>query len=357
MAFAARHLHALGVLPARNNAEEAIAALEDCSMSSLRQQLTEPSYDQHAVALATTRTLCQAQIFAASHSWRTHLEGARAILQAASCPHARVTDTTVANGRSASIHDFLASWYNNVEALVALTPLGLHRGQLEMASSGLRNGKVYFDVFGGVASDLPDLFREVGALVIERRRRFKCQERNENNVDSILTDDDIAIEAEALVHEIHVRLKRDAVGRLCLDGEQALSLSHDIMHDYALSNAGFLHTALLYIHGAVQCLPMWAPEVRHSVQQIIHCSESMKSASALSPRVLMATPLFTAGLWALPDARVAIKKAFEIMSTWMRMPHITRSSALLEYVWSKTSVSQQHDVLTYLEESPEFLPY
>ncbi|KAL1860742.1 hypothetical protein VTK73DRAFT_7187 [Phialemonium thermophilum] len=83
----------------------------------------------------------------------------------------------------------------------------------------------------------------------------------------------------------------------------------------------------------------------------------MKSSSGLSPRVLMATPLFTAGLWAMPDARPAVRRSLQAMATWMRTPHIQRSTAVLEHIWSKTTTSGYHDVLTYLEETPEFLPY
>ena len=397
MAFAARHLYALGALPVGdsdlpgNDAEEVIAELEDRSMSSLRQHLTEPNFNQHAVALATTRTLCQSQILAAGDSWRTHLEGARAILQAASS-QAQFKSKFTTGGESGlqksrerdgldagepSIHDFLASWYNNVEALAALTPLGLRRGQLEMANvPGRRN--VYFDVFGGLVSDVPDLFREVGALVIERRRRMKRAQKdcssNSNNEDddnnddnddnydnddndaedidrgdSILSDDDIALEAESLVENIHARLEQDTVGNLRMDNNLLVSLSPDNMHDYAMSNASFLHTALLYLHCAVQGLPLSAPAVRHSVEQIVWCYGNMKSASALSPRVLMGTPLFTAGLWAMPDVQGAIRGYFATMGTWMRTPHNVRSSAVLEFVWSKTSSPHHHhDVLTYL---------
>ncbi|CAK7230857.1 hypothetical protein SEUCBS140593_007728 [Sporothrix eucalyptigena] len=381
LAFAARHVHSLGGFPMADGGNRLIMELEDESMRHLRYQLAEESHLQQnaAVALATTRTLCQSQIFATGHSWRTHLEGAKAILQS-------ISASDNAASSSSNLHLFLASWYDNVEAQAALTPLGLRRGQLEMGSGKSRKSTVstttafvhnensqdvYFDVFGGVASDVPDLFREVGALVMERRRSLKrsqegYREENGDNGASILSDDDIAREADALVKAIHARLERDAVGntlrRLLEDDRVSGSLPADAMHDYALSNAGFLHTALLYIHGAVQGLPPTAAPVRHSVEQILWASDNMQSASApLSPRVLMATPLFAAGLWALPDAQVAVRQSFAAMGTWMRTPHNRRSAALLAHVWSKTSPQpdKYHDVLTYLEEkeNSEFLPY
>ncbi|KAL1890439.1 hypothetical protein Sste5346_008267 [Sporothrix stenoceras] len=396
LAFGARHIHSLGGFPVGVSGDGLIMELEDESMRHLRQQLSDgQSLTQHAsVALATTRTLCQSQIFATDHSWRTHLEGARAILQAVGEAQ-RESPPTTSSSPASELDLFLASWYDNVEAQAALTPLGLRRGQLEMASTRRnsvlpqtnKNGEdVYFDVFGGVASDVPDLFREVGALVMEKRRSMKREQRRiqivdddddedddeeeeeeeEEESDSILSADDIAREADALVQAIHARLQRDAVGntlrRLQGDDRVARSLPRDTMHDYALSNAGFLHTALLYIHGAVQDLPPTAPCIQHSVQQILWASDNMQSTSApLSPRVLMATPLFSAGLWALPDAQVAVQQSFAAMGTWMRTPHNRRSAALLAHVWSKTAASPEvyHDVLTYLEEmeNSEFLPY
>ncbi|ERS98589.1 hypothetical protein HMPREF1624_05375 [Sporothrix schenckii ATCC 58251] len=404
LAFGARHVHALGGFPVGVPGDRLIMELEDESMRHLRQQLSDgPHLHQHAsVALATTRTLCQSQIFATGHAWRTHLEGARAILQAVgdaqkTARHTKLSSLSPSSSSSSEseLEVFLASWYDNVEAQAALTPLGLRRGQLEMAHTRRNSVRprttnsedVYFDVFGGVASDVPDLIREVGALVMEKRRSMRGgSERrvvddeqqqdddqndcilsaDDNQNDCILSADDIAREADALVRAIHARLQRDAVGntlrRLQSDDRVARSLPRDAMHDYALSNAGFLHTALLYIHGAVQGLPPTAPCIQHSVQQILWASDNMRSPSApLSPRVLMATPLFSAGLWALPDAQIAIQRSFAAMGMWMRTPHNRRSAALLAYVWSKTAASPEayHDVLTYLEEmeNSEFLPY
>ncbi|CAK7567881.1 MAG: hypothetical protein SEPTF4163_005857 [Sporothrix epigloea] len=390
LAFAARHVHSLGgfAMP-ESIGQRLILELEDQSIQHLRRELAEESHLQQnaAVALATTRTLCQSQIFATESAWRTHLEGARAILQIMEKSHSRRSSASNSTSPSSSsnLYVFLASWYDNVEAQAALTPLGLRRGQLEPASSKGRaspshwfhhekSQDVYFDVFGGVASDVPDLFREVGALVTERRRALKRRVREEVGGDDsgdeegafILSDDDIAREAEAHVRAIHARLERDAVDktlrRLRDDKCVAGSLPADVMHDYALSNTGFLHTALLYIHGAVQGLPPSAPPVRHSVEQILWASDNMRSASApLSPRVLMATPLFVAGLWALPDAQVAVQRSFAAMGTWMRTPHNRRSAAVLAHVWSKTAArpNEDHDVLAYLEEKEycEFLPY
>ncbi|RSM06231.1 hypothetical protein CEP52_005878 [Fusarium oligoseptatum] len=157
MAFAAVHLQAAGTLP--KSPRRLIDTLQSTSIRHLRQLLTDEDPIAQAAALATARTLCQAQIYGGTASWRVHLNGARAILESSHF-RTRLLDSCSCSSINA---DFLSSWFNNAEALAALSPSGLLNGQLQVgchSSQGLR-----FDMFGGVMSDLPDLFREVGALV------------------------------------------------------------------------------------------------------------------------------------------------------------------------------------------------
>ncbi|KAH8897598.1 c6 zinc finger domain-containing protein [Thozetella sp. PMI_491] len=346
MASAARHLKFTGGLPGQ--ADTLVASLEHRSIQLLRHQLHEVDFTEHAAALATTRTLCQADIMSGGTAWRAHLAGARAILHAAGPIY-----PSSGGGSRDPVALFLSSWYHNADALTALTPLGMTRGQLEADSR--ESEPVYFDVFGGVASDLPDLFREVGALVMERRRK---DAPGESEHCSLLSEDDILQEADELVQEIHSRLSRDAVGNLRLSESLRFSLSRDNIHDYALSNIGFLHTALLHVHCRIRMLSSTAPEVQRSVQQIIWCAENMKSSSALSPTVLLITPLFNAGLWAVSSARPAIQEAFRRIMTWMRTVHVQKAVTLLEDISSTILDDPEQDVWSYLEHnSPEFLPY
>ncbi|OAA63391.1 c6 zinc finger domain containing protein [Niveomyces insectorum RCEF 264] len=360
-------------------ADTLVASLQDHSIRALRAQLplvlSDLSGSAYECCLATTRTLCQASILfggSSSSSWRAHLDGARAIIETAQ-PKTVALPDTASNGSSSllssfssssasSLASFLFSWYNNSEALVALSPIGLLKGQLEVQA--LRSRDVYFDVFGGVASDLPDLFREVGALLAECQRR-KMRMAKANRVETsdtpdtkqppLLSEDDILSEAEVLTNIVHERLRRDSLENLSLDEGLRARLSPDDIHDYALSNAGYLHAALLYIHGGIVRRPRSTPEIRHSVEQIIWCAQNMRSPSDLSPRVLMVTPLFTAGIWGPRSTHAPIRAAFEDMGRWMSTQHVRQATSVLEKVWAALPLedNSEHDVLLCLK----YLPY
>ncbi|KAH8658946.1 fungal-specific transcription factor domain-containing protein [Ilyonectria robusta] len=343
MAFASIHLKAMGKLP--GNAEKVYDTMQRNSIRHLHHQLEKRDPISRAVSLATARTLCQAQIYGGKPSWRAHLNDARSILQSA---HFR--NEPIGSCSCGSIKEFLSSWYNNAEALAALTPVGLLSGQLEV--NCLTNAPLYFDVFGGVMSDLPDLFREVGALVKERRRRAGPRTQH-----AILSEGDIAAESDALIREIHFRLERDAVENLSLS-PQILALSTNEIQDYALSNAGFLYTALLHLYCGVQGLASSAPEAQFCVEQIIRCAESMNLSSGLSPRVLLVSPLFTAGLCAIGPARESIKFALTDIGQWMKTPHLIKTLALLEQIWLQFAGDSEEDVWSWFERvNFDFLPY
>lgn len=239
MTFAAVHLHSNGMLS--GEPERLIDKLHQSSIQSLQPTLHDRDSAAQALSLATTRTLCQAMIYRGTSSWRVHLDNARSILQ-----HAHFRNGATQNCSCSAIHGFLSSWYDNTEALAALTPLGLRHGQLEVKC--LRSVDVQFDVFGGTASDLPGLLREVGAMVKEKRSRRRSQSISTGSGSSILSDSDIDLEAEALVREVRRRLERDTVSNLICDRHLPAALSGDDVQDYVLSNAGYLYTALLYIY-------------------------------------------------------------------------------------------------------------
>ncbi|CAH0016694.1 unnamed protein product [Clonostachys rhizophaga] len=231
---------------------------------------------------------------------------------------------------------------------VALTPLGLRHGQLEVRC--LRSVDVQFDVFGGTASDLPSLLREVGAMVKEKRSRRKSQSIPTGSGDSILSDSDIDLEAEALVREVRRRLERDTVSNFICDRHLPAALSGDDVQDYVLSNAGYLYTALLYIYCGIQALPISSPEVQDVVNGLVWCSQNMKRSVGFSPRVLLVTPLFTAGLCAVGTARADVKAALEDIGNLVGMPHIPTTLSILEGVWATfDGNAENEDVWSYFD--------
>ncbi|KAF4973190.1 hypothetical protein FSARC_442 [Fusarium sarcochroum] len=320
MAFAAGHLEAIGRLP--GNSQHLIDRLHWNSIRHLRQLLGDSDSLSQAVALATTRTLCQAQIYGGTSLWRIHLDGARAILESSHVSN----QLNLGGSRDHVNSEFLSSWFNNAEALAALSPTGLFNDQLQV-NCHLDSG-VFFDVFGGVMSDLPALFKAVGALVKENRKRTSRASQS-----TTLSDINIAREADTLIQEIHSRLDRDTAENLFFQSNMFLSLSVNEIQDYALSNAGFLYTALLHIYCGVRALSPLSSEVQSCVDQIIRCAQEMSCGSGLSPRVLLVAPLFTAGLCAVGNARESIRSALADIGKWMRTPHLSKTLALLENVW------------------------
>ncbi|KAK7429789.1 hypothetical protein QQZ08_003634 [Neonectria magnoliae] len=346
MAFAAIHLDAIGGLD--DNAEKLIDTLQGNSITHLRHQLARRDPTARVVSLATTRTLCQAQIYGGKPLWRLHLNGARAILQSSHTRH----DTQGSCSCASTEEGFLLSWYNNAEGLAALTPAGLPSGQLGISCPSSR--EVFFDIFGGVMSDLPDLFKEVGALVKERRRRV-----GPSSSHSILAESDIAVEADTLIREIHYRLQRDTAENLSLHPQILLTLSANDIEDYALGNAAFLYTALLHIHCGVQRKPSSGPEAQFCVQNIIYCAQNMNFSSGLSPRVLLVAPLFAAGLCAVGSGRESARSALVDIGSWMKTPHLSKTLTFLEQSWSQFNGGLEGDgVWAWFERiSFDFLPY
>lgn len=330
MTFAAIHLEATGRL--LDNSERMISSFQSISTRHLRLLLANESHGSRAIALATARTLCQAQIYGGTSSWRIHLNGAKAILESSHFKDRR-GDSCACSSSSAG---FLSSWFNNAEALAALSPTGLLQGQFEALCYS--NTRLFFDVFGGVMSDLPDLFREVGALVQEARRQY---DKSASDV-PILSETDIAQEAEGLVREIHYRVERDSLKNLAFNQEMLAALSMTDIQDYALSNAGFLYTALLYVHCGVQQLSPMTEEVQICVEHIISCSRCMTRSLGLSPRVLLIAPLFTAGVCAVGSAQDAIRSALIGIGEWMRTPNLEKTLALLEHIWQQPQGNTQN---------------
>lgn len=161
MAFAAIHLDAISMLP--GNSQRLIDSLHWASINHLRRLLEHADTTSQTVALATTRTLCQAQIYGGTSLWRIHLDGARAIIQSSQTGQVMTRPNIAVNT------GFLDSWFHNAEALASLSPAGLLGGQLLF--HGQSDSGAFLDIYGGVMSDLPALFKEVGALLEKKHTR------------------------------------------------------------------------------------------------------------------------------------------------------------------------------------------
>lgn len=77
----------------------------------------------------------------------------------------------------------------------------------------------------------------------------------------------------------------------------------------------------------------------------------MKRSAGFSPRVLLVTPLFTAGLCAVGTARADVKAALEDIGKLVGMPHIPTTLSILEGVWATfDGNAENEDVWSYFGE-------
>nr|RBR00058.1 hypothetical protein FVER53263_20755 [Fusarium verticillioides] len=331
MAFAAIHLDAISMLP--GNSQRLIDSLHWASINHLRRLLEHADTTSQTVALATTRTLCQAQIYGGTSLWRIHLDGARAIIQSSQTGQVMTRPNIAVNT------GFLDSWFHNAEALASLSPAGLLGGQLLF--HGQSDSGAFLDIYGGVMSDLPALFKEVGALLEKKHTRTP----------------ELELETDNLVQQILDRLSRDKAENMIIASDMLSSLSAKDIQNYAFSNAGFLCMALLHLYCSMRSLPPFAAEVRFCVAQIINCAHKMSRESGLSPRVLLVSPLFTAGLYAIGSARDEIRHELTDIGRWMKTPHLFKTLELLERVWLQHPDDSTRTWETIEDISVDFLPY
>ncbi|KAF5624408.1 cytochrome P450 monooxygenase 4ac1 [Fusarium sp. NRRL 52700] len=332
MAFAAVHLDAIGMLP--GNSQRLIDSLHWASINHLRRLLQHADSTSQTVALATTRTLCQAQIYGGTSLWRIHLDGARAILQMS-----QTSNQVMSRPRIPVNTGFLDSWFHNAEALASLSPAGLLGGQLLIHNQ--TDSAAFLDIYGGVMSDLPALFKEVGALLEKKHIRSP----------------ELELETETLLQQILARLSRDTAENMTISSDMLSSLSANDIQNYALSNAGFLYMALLHLYCSMRSLPPFSVEVRFCVAQIIQCAHRMSRESGLSPRVLLVSPLFTAGLYAIGTARDEIRLELADIGRWMKTPHLFKTLELLKSVWLQHPDDSTRTWETIQDVSVDFLPY
>ncbi|PNP81140.1 hypothetical protein FNYG_05607 [Fusarium nygamai] len=331
MAFAAVHLDAIGMLP--GNSQRLIDSLHWASINHLRRLLEDADTTSQTVALATTRTLCQAQIYGGTSLWRIHLDGARAILQSSQTGQVMSRPNIPVNT------GFLDSWFHNAEALASLSPAGLLGGQLLF--HGQTDSGAFLDIYGGVMSDLPALFKEVGALLEKKYTRTP----------------ELELETDNLVQQILDRLSRDKAENMIIASDMLSCLSANDIQNYALSNAGFLYMALLHLYCSMRSLPPFTIDVRFCVAQIIQCAHRMTRESGLSPRVLLVSPLFTAGLYAIGSARDEVRHELADIGRWMKTPHLFKTLELLERVWLQYPDDSTRTWETIEDISVDFLPY
>ncbi|KAF2019829.1 hypothetical protein BU24DRAFT_459458 [Aaosphaeria arxii CBS 175.79] len=397
MAWSAVHLRAVGGLMDKPN--DLVLDLQLRSIRHLQSELEGLTPSSHSVTLATTRTLCQTQIFAGEHKWRTHLTGAKAVMEAVIGRVQRASSSSITSNSMpritskdkeavADAGDFLNSWYDNIEALSSLMPTGSSRHQLEYTDqtptitsfTAFANAdSIFFDHFGGLASDIPALLRHVAIMVRERRQLASSQSGYiepsrlevldhfpyEATNTSFASEIDLFTAVDQLEMAIIHRLASPMPSRLSNGTVLSDVFSESEMRDYENSNRAFLHTALLHLRCSVRQFPICSYEVQSCVDAIVECADGMTPTTwkggdgGLSPRVLFLTPLFTAGCRAVgQEMRDRVRAALSDIQKWMRTPHTDQAVGLLEAVWANGDDISEEMILETLEQyGPDFMPY
>lgn len=283
LALSALHrLTLLNGLPDEFIPEAMVSNLMSRSLKHLRNELQANDPRSRHLALHTIRTICVAEIYSgkADSSWRVHVDGAKAILDA--------MKSTVDRSDSEQTSWLTSRWYSSIEALTALTNRGITSAD-ENQGETLGDDSVFvlpeddiLDIYTGYSSDLNAVFREIGSL---------ARKRSQSGDDS--TAEELQIQTLRLEQVVQEMIRRDHEEGLKMPAD--IRLSRDEVRQFNACNAAYQHSALLHIYRRLQRKRTDSAAVQASVKSILRVLCGILPMVALSPWALLTTPLFTAG--------------------------------------------------------------
>ncbi|KAJ6086386.1 hypothetical protein N7486_010667 [Penicillium sp. IBT 16267x] len=139
-------------------------------------------------------------------------------------------------------------------------------------------------------------------------------------------------------------MARDELAKTPFHPRMENHLSPEEKQEYLLCNEAYQHTALINIHRRIRGLP--GPRgIQASVQRILEIASQMKPTSGLSPWLLMATPLFTAGSEATLLDRARTGNLLGKLHDTIRITNYQSLLALLEIYWQKSDEGTTWGVL------------
>ncbi|KAJ5279790.1 hypothetical protein N7478_005162 [Penicillium angulare] len=329
-----------------------IARYMALSLEHFRKELQDPSVKGSEALVATARTLCLAEIHSGAinpHSWRAHIEGARALM--------KTTDRE--ENSPASGHGFrryLDRWYWSIVSLTALTGNGPPIGDnIDFVSSGLasqRESPDYLDDYWGFTVDLAAVFRQIGAAAWRNHEAEAAQGFVEGEIGNNAEDD-----AALLEMSIRQLMDRGANSKPSLYPDVAAGLTEESVNQLALCNEAFQHSALIQIHRRLRRTPTTSFEVQHSVKRILDCTASIGPSSGLSPWVMLTTPLFIAGCEARGEDRDTVRRLLASLHETVRIPNVLQSLKFLEQYWAN-QLSEDENWNHFLDRMRfDFIPY
>lgn len=313
-----------------------IAQLSNSSITGLRSAFNMRTPVTEA-ELATAMLLCLCDIHSgmdASGSWRVHFQGAGAIMSSLGHSSAALYSENQSNTRR-----LLSQMYTSIELIASLTVKGLSKRQYSRIS--LQGNCI--DEYFGISTSLLDTLYEVGAAAAKRRRMDR-----DADCSGILSYGDLLQEADSLEHTVHCMMERDQTIPTPFHVRIEDILSPEEKQEYVLCNEAYQHTALINIDRRIRALPGSTPEIQASVQRILDIAGQMKPTSGLSPWLLMATPLFTAGSEAVGSDRDRTRSLFVALHSTIRITNYESSLELLETYWKASDEGLVQDIESIL---------
>lgn len=337
-ALSAIHLQALHNQSESVKTAPDIARLMALSLEHFRTELQDPSGRDSEALVATARTLCLAEIHSGAinpHSWRAHIEGARALMKA---PNAAGAEPL---GSATGFRRYLDRWYWSIVSLTALTgngpPIGDNTDFAPSNLMGQSDSPDYLDDYWGFTVDLAAVFRQIGAAAWRNHQAEEAQGFVAGEIDSNAED-------EAALLELSVRqlMDRGASSQPSLYPGVAEGLTPESVQQLALCNEAFQHSALIQIHRRLRKTPTLSVDVQQSVQRILECTIQIGPSAGLSPWVILTTPLFIAGCEARGEDRDTVRRLLASLHDTIRVPNVLQSLKFLEQYWAN-QISEDED--------------
>ncbi|PWY81975.1 hypothetical protein BO70DRAFT_337157 [Aspergillus heteromorphus CBS 117.55] len=336
MALSAIHLQALHNQSENVKSAPEIARFMALSLEHFRQELQNPASKGSDALLATARTLCLAEIHSGAihpNSWRAHIEGARALMEASDNCGALSPKSPEGFRR------YLDRWYRSIVSLTALTgngpPIGEVTDQLVGASnegsssSSQPASPDYLDDYWGFTVNLSAIFRRIGAVAWREQQEERGQE-------SPVQGNEVCVHSEATALESSLRqlMEQDVASQPAFYPGVVEGLSAECMRQLMLCNEAFQLSALIQIQRRLRKVPTSAPVVQEAVKRILECTAQIGPSPGLSPWVMLTTPLFIAGCEAREDDREQVRQLLSSLHDTIRVPNVLQSLKFLEQYWS-----------------------
>ncbi|PLB35995.1 Zn(II)2Cys6 transcription factor [Aspergillus candidus] len=413
LALSAIHLQALRSQSDNVKSAPHIARLVALSLEHFRTelQMTPQGKGSSDVLLATARTLCLAEIHSGAihpHSWRAHIEGARALMVA--------TETSSAEGEGeqegeGEFRRYLDRWHRSIVSLTALTGNGPPIGEVDDVGELMtEDSPDYLDDYWGFTVRLAAVFRGIGGVAWRARqgafsttkvgggdvgcetgkieeqdadhdtkqhpaRGTKQAEEQDTDHDAnhdthqgpdtatdtptdTPTDPTILHETNTLESTLHNLISQTTTSPPTFYPGVAPRLSTECTHQLTLCNTAFQHSALIQIHRRLHRTPSSSSTVQSSVQRILACTAEIGPAPGLSPWVLLTTPLFIAGCEARGKDRECVRRLLQQLYETIRVPNVVQALRFLEMYWAGRRVDEDEGWNEFLDRmNIDFIPY